>query len=789
MKKYLWVTIFLLMPALVFSQATYKSYIGKEDVNLFDGITNTFEQRTSAGESVTLHKIGYEVDVAQVYGLGMASFTALKDAINQLSGSNVELLLSPGTWTISSDLTIPSNFTLHVPAGAIISISSGKSLTINGKINAGEYQIFSGSGLFNFASGLILKSSWFSSFETAVTKIGSSIVTLEATASAIITTNCVISITTSLFIRKGVILTVLPGKTLTINGSFKAGLYQVFGGTGIISFGTGSVSRAYPQWWGGIADHFNGAGTDNSSAINAALASGAKTIFLTNGDWGISSSLEITKTYTVLEGESMIGTQILPLSTSLLPVNAIIVIKVQPLNGAIKNIRFNSSVAYTGWAISAIRGVSGQLNLFSTELANIWCAFPSTASGFFTGGLYDSWVHDCQFENLKHRFYLVGTSSCGNNTFFTNINDISGRLSFITATVRADSMVLNGITSRTVIGSFSDDNYFITATNAENWKISNIDYQGSNTKYDPVGTSYIGFAKLTNCLRMSFSNVTMTKVAGTAYMKGFYISGSEVKINNCFFIKKNNSKVDPIKITGLNNKIWIDDICVEGGAYDQVRLASPCTGDLEISNSYFTKSSGRIIRNEPGTTPEINIKIKNSTLINGQWGVASPTDDLLQIGTNGTISLIGNTMGRDTEGVTGNASNPSALIAYSGSDTSGIFTGNRIIGFDLSSMYPSTIYRRIPSHIIIGNAALADDAIINLPNLTSGVITVHANGEVGIFIFTTSGTVKKISGTSNTADSDSDGYLCVYADVSGTFPVVKNRLGRVAVVSIAYQYI
>lgn len=39
-----------------------------------------------------------------------------------------------------------------------------------------------------------------------------------------------------------------------IQGKFESGLHQVFKGSGIISFGTGSVIEVYPEWWGAKGD-------------------------------------------------------------------------------------------------------------------------------------------------------------------------------------------------------------------------------------------------------------------------------------------------------------------------------------------------------------------------------------------------------------------------------------------------------------------------------------------------------------------------------------------------------
>lgn len=71
--------------------------------------------------------------------------------------------------------------------------------------------------------------------------------------------------------NNGAILQVATGKTLTINGSFEAGLYQVFDcvGTGKVVCGAGSVAAVYPVWWGAKRDGV----TDDLAAISAAAAS------------------------------------------------------------------------------------------------------------------------------------------------------------------------------------------------------------------------------------------------------------------------------------------------------------------------------------------------------------------------------------------------------------------------------------------------------------------------------------------------------------------------------------
>jgi len=67
-------------------------------------------------------------------------------AITAIGGNPAVLHIPPGSWAIAADLTIPANITLKLPRGAILNIAAGKTLTINGGVEAGLYQIFSWTG-------------------------------------------------------------------------------------------------------------------------------------------------------------------------------------------------------------------------------------------------------------------------------------------------------------------------------------------------------------------------------------------------------------------------------------------------------------------------------------------------------------------------------------------------------------------------------------------------------------------------------------------------------------------
>ncbi len=76
---------------------------------------------------------------------------AISQAISYANDN--EVLLPSGTYKIDNDITIPSNVSIRLNNGAKFSIDEGVTVTINGKLDAGLYQIFSGDGTVSIARG------------------------------------------------------------------------------------------------------------------------------------------------------------------------------------------------------------------------------------------------------------------------------------------------------------------------------------------------------------------------------------------------------------------------------------------------------------------------------------------------------------------------------------------------------------------------------------------------------------------------------------------------------------
>lgn len=80
------------------------------------------------------------------FNSGALTHTTLAAAVASLSGSDGAIVVTPGTWTIADHLVIPEHVELVVAPGALLSVSSTKTLTLNGPLTAGPRQVFTGAG-------------------------------------------------------------------------------------------------------------------------------------------------------------------------------------------------------------------------------------------------------------------------------------------------------------------------------------------------------------------------------------------------------------------------------------------------------------------------------------------------------------------------------------------------------------------------------------------------------------------------------------------------------------------
>ena len=105
----------------------------------YDGKTIAATRTDASGGTITGLALNDYVDVLQVFGGGTARTLATIEAAKRGIGSSVaKLVFAPGTWTITDDITLPSNLTCEIPAGCVFSVSASKTLTFQGRVNV-EY--------------------------------------------------------------------------------------------------------------------------------------------------------------------------------------------------------------------------------------------------------------------------------------------------------------------------------------------------------------------------------------------------------------------------------------------------------------------------------------------------------------------------------------------------------------------------------------------------------------------------------------------------------------------------
>lgn len=87
----------------------------------------------------------------------------LGTAVTAIGNAKAVLSIPAGNWSISANLTVPANLTVKFAHGALLTIPTGATLTINGPLEAQPYQIFSctGTGKVVFGSQKVVYPEWW----------------------------------------------------------------------------------------------------------------------------------------------------------------------------------------------------------------------------------------------------------------------------------------------------------------------------------------------------------------------------------------------------------------------------------------------------------------------------------------------------------------------------------------------------------------------------------------------------------------------------------------------------
>lgn len=133
--------------------------------------------------------------------------TTLNAAITAIGSVNKRtLFLSTGAWTLASNVTVTSNITLWISAGATVAINAGVTLTFNMcPASIGEYQIFTGSGTVTFAADAMceVQAAWWGAAPSASAAVNATAIqaALDASAGSVLLGRGTYSYSTGLLIR------------------------------------------------------------------------------------------------------------------------------------------------------------------------------------------------------------------------------------------------------------------------------------------------------------------------------------------------------------------------------------------------------------------------------------------------------------------------------------------------------------------------------------------------------------------------------------------------------------
>ncbi len=451
---------------------------------------------------------------------------------------------------------------------------------------------------------------------------------LHINAPQTVTANLTIPANITLAPNPGAILSIDTGVTLTINGPFEAGRYQVFSCTGTGQVVFGSALTDYPEWWGAKAD---GGTTDNTPPINAALnalAYGGK-VSLVNGSYYLNTYTTISTgppygVYQAITWPTVGGIELAGQGEG----DSVIVVNFgenyagSTLNnyydGIVVNNSSTASVLQGLWMHDfSIKGLADQAavpttlimlgsNLFDINIERVECCWAAQAgirlnnNPIIPGGrqtIQHCYLHDICDSNCgytggggailgiaPHSKYIFNIFvNCGNNSLFHSIyastqsggyfdishNDITANYPTVTAgdlSLYSDGYPMYGVT----VNDNRLTNSFLEISDIAGGTFNNNSFYNSimEIKYDVTGYNAVGNSF--NCptlatyyvvLAGTNGHVSDTQItgAGTSAAIGYYLSltgTSDItisggKVTNCYEMGYVDGPVSDITFKGV----------------------------------------------------------------------------------------------------------------------------------------------------------------------------------------------------------------------------------------------
>lgn len=109
---------------------------------------------------MTLVSLGYAMDTIVVSTRGPKDSMTLNSTLASIGTQSSSILLNDGLWWITNNVVIPTNVSMVVERGTVLSVATNISVTIYGDIIAGAYRIFTGAGVVSGHCSSIIDPAW-----------------------------------------------------------------------------------------------------------------------------------------------------------------------------------------------------------------------------------------------------------------------------------------------------------------------------------------------------------------------------------------------------------------------------------------------------------------------------------------------------------------------------------------------------------------------------------------------------------------------------------------------------
>lgn len=321
--------------------------------------------------------------------------------------------------------------------------------------------------------------------------------------------------------------------------------------------------------------------TDDTAAIQAALDSAFKTIYIPPGEYLLSAPLQI-KNQANSFGKTIYGNKAQTYLIGTPGMDTIIDI-LKGGDGALslvlRDLRFSFSGAFTGWCIRAL----GTGTLIDSRVEGCWFSTGTLSAGSFYGkSVFSSFVNNVhELSKTFVRCTLASATSFVNNKIFNTYDE---QFYF------DGTSVSNGVIIDDVNVNEHNRGAFIKAVSVNNLIVSNIDYQAGTTLGD--SGQYCQFADLNDCTAQ-FNNcrVISTEVAG-------YVTAN--KVDTAFKFLTSTVSAANIYATYVQyafrhsgeSYTVVSDSVVENSLWG-VAIDASATGTCDVKNNKFNSLASR----------------------------------------------------------------------------------------------------------------------------------------------------------------------------------------------------